>query len=654
MKVLKPRPQRPVPRRSSFSYWRAAVLIGVHLLMVGHVLHWWITGRSVGRFVLSDSMRTLELGEINPGAILFALSILFTALFGRFMCGWICHIGALQDVSAWLLRKFGIRPHLFRSRLLAWVPLGLAAYMFLWPTFKRLLLGPALKTVWPDAAASFTAAPFPGFSLDLTTEHLWDGLPSLWVGIPFLLVAGFLIVFFLGARGLCRYACPYGGFLLPAEQLSVGRVVVDPSKCDQCGLCTAACTTGVRVHDEVREYGSVVDRNCIKSFDCVGACPQKALSFALTSPAIISFNHSKNSNLSRYDLTWTQEFVCLAVFLGSFLTLRGLYQQLPLLMSAPLAIVVAYLSFKTMRLLQTPNVTFASAQLRLGGRLTRSGRLFIAAVASISLFLLHSAAIRGLIWRAEQFDNLVNVSFEDALSQTSVTELDRENAARSLKLYRLADSCWQKERAGFGLAITPEVLVRISWLELVSGRPQIAINELERLNASGRAHDSIIAELAILLHRQGMVARSQQTLQDALLKNPTFSQSRDLFAALLMQESRPADAEQLYRSRLADRPTDVLARTGLARLLFTTGRQSEAIAQFIEATHSAPGEAVAARDYVLALSTMGRIDEAIAELHRCAKARPQARLSLFSLGAQILRASGREIEAQALDAAHTP
>lgn len=615
--------------------------------MVGHVLHWWITGRSVGRFVLSDSMRTLELGEINPGAILFLLSILFTALFGRFMCGWICHIGALQDFSTWLLRKFGIRPHLFRSRLLAWVPLGLAAYMFLWPTFKRLILGPALKTVWPDAAASLATAPFPGFSLDLTTDHLWDGLPSLWVGIPFLLVAGFLIVFFLGARGLCRYACPYGGFLLPAEQLAVGRVTVDPSKCDQCGLCTAACTTGVRVHDETREHGAVIDRNCIKSFDCVGACPQKALSFSLGAPAI-SAHHSTGSTFSRYDLTWTQELVCLAVFLGSFLTLRGLYQQLPLLMSAPLAVVVAYLSFKTMRLVQTPNVTFAHAQLRRGS-LTGAGRVFVAAVAAIALFLLHSATIRVLIWRAEQIDNFVNVSFDDALSQSRVTELDRENAARSLKLYRLADSCWNKEQPGLGLAITPEVLVRISWLELVSGRSQVAIKELERLNASGRANDGTVAELAILLHRQGMAARSQQILQETLLENPTFSQSRDLLAALLMQESRPAEAEHVYRSRLADRPTDVLARTGLARLLFTTGRQSEAIDQCIEATHISPSEPVAARDYALALSAMGRIDDAINELRRCAKVRPQSRQSLLSLGAQILRASGRPSEAQALE-----
>jgi len=50
--------------------------------------------------------------------------------------------------------------------------------------------------------------PFPGIALNLTTRHIWEGLPSVWIAIPFLLLCGFGTVYFLGARGLCRYGCP--------------------------------------------------------------------------------------------------------------------------------------------------------------------------------------------------------------------------------------------------------------------------------------------------------------------------------------------------------------------------------------------------------------------------------------------------------------
>lgn len=96
--VLTRRTQVKAPR---VAHIRAVALIAVQLLMVVHVLCWAMTGKSIGRFVLSDSMKTFELGEINPGCLLFAGSLVLTALFGRLMCGWICHMGALQDFASW-------------------------------------------------------------------------------------------------------------------------------------------------------------------------------------------------------------------------------------------------------------------------------------------------------------------------------------------------------------------------------------------------------------------------------------------------------------------------------------------------------------------------------------------------------------------------
>ncbi|MDG1454569.1 MAG: 4Fe-4S binding protein, partial [Planctomycetota bacterium] len=94
-------------------------------------------------------MYTLENGEVNAGFIFFILAILSTAILGRWFCGWACHMVALQDLCAWMMKKIGITPRPFRSRLLGLIPFFLAFYMFLWPTVKRWTF-PWLENVIPS------------------------------------------------------------------------------------------------------------------------------------------------------------------------------------------------------------------------------------------------------------------------------------------------------------------------------------------------------------------------------------------------------------------------------------------------------------------------------------------------------------------------
>src|SRR5205823_3008996 len=89
-------------RKSKTSRWRAAALILLNLLMVAHVIQWWITGRTVSPIEPSETMHTLQRGAVNAGFIFFSLAILATLIFGRFVCGWGCHILALQDFCAFI------------------------------------------------------------------------------------------------------------------------------------------------------------------------------------------------------------------------------------------------------------------------------------------------------------------------------------------------------------------------------------------------------------------------------------------------------------------------------------------------------------------------------------------------------------------------
>ncbi|MCC6662060.1 MAG: 4Fe-4S binding protein [Phycisphaerales bacterium] len=610
-----PRQGRAVRRPSSIAHWRAGVLITVHLLMAGHILHWWLTGRSAGKFVLSDTMRTLETGAVNPGALLFAASLIVTAVFGRFMCGWVCHMGALQDLCAWLLRRVGIRPRLFRSRLLGLVPLGLALYMFVWPSAARLVLG--------------ERAPFPGFSADLVTDDLWRDLPRWEVAVPFLLVCGFATVYFLGARGLCRYGCPYGGFLLPAARLAPARVVVDPALCDQCGICTAACTAGVRVHDQVRLFGSVIDHNCVRSFDCIGACPRRALSFSFAAPV-----RASGGRTSGEALPWREELLCAAVFLPVFFVLRGLYDLIPMLMAATLAGLCAFLAWKASRVLTDANVRLGPVQLRLHSRLRPGGWAFLAAAALAAALLLHSGVVRAFLLIGSRHDDRVAVAYPQALWGEGVPATDREEARRARGWYALGRPWW---RGGIALTATPSSEYRLAWVMLVCGDRAGATGVLRDLAGSVRAGPNAPVELARLMLADGRAPDAVRVLEESVRAQPRWAPPRDMLAMLWAQGGRGDRAEAMYRDVLAARPSDAPARIGLARLLAVRDGAEAAVAELRVAARWWPGSAPVRAELAAALAAAGHGAEAASELRSAAAAIPASRAALLERAAALGR-----------------
>src|SRR5438045_9183890 len=98
--------------------------------MIAHTIQWRFIGKTISPIEPSETMQTLQKGFVNAGFIFFTLAILATLIFGRFVCGWGCHILALQDLCGWLLKKIGLNPNPFRSRLFVYVPFIDVMYMF--------------------------------------------------------------------------------------------------------------------------------------------------------------------------------------------------------------------------------------------------------------------------------------------------------------------------------------------------------------------------------------------------------------------------------------------------------------------------------------------------------------------------------------------
>ncbi|MFA6043435.1 MAG: 4Fe-4S binding protein, partial [Phycisphaerales bacterium] len=239
------------PKKSRNSPRRAIVLSVVYLLMTIHLLQWLYVGMTISPIEPSESMYALELGKVNAGFVFFSIALLATFIFGRFVCGWGCHIVALQDLCSHWMTKLGVRPKPWRTRLLLWCPLLLALYMFVYPAFERYILVPSLKYFkvpradWPFWLTD--PGSFPGFHSAFVVKDFWATFPEWYIAIPFLLICGFATVYFLGSKAFCSFGCPYGGFFGVIDRVSIGRIVVNDS-CEQCGHCTAACTSNVRVH----------------------------------------------------------------------------------------------------------------------------------------------------------------------------------------------------------------------------------------------------------------------------------------------------------------------------------------------------------------------------------------------------------------------
>ena len=385
-------------RPSKMGKRRMWVLIAVHVVVAVHIVWWLSTGSAITPVEPSEAMQTVELGRINAGFLLFVALIASTVIFGRWFCGWAWHVVALQDGSAWLLGKMGLKPRPVRSRLLVLAPWVVAFHMFAWPVVHEWL---SRNVEWPWLWSLIDKRPAPlprlaEWDWHLTTENLWQTFPGPLMGTLTFVVVGFLIVWWMGAKGFCTHGCPYGAFFAVADRFAPVRIKVTDA-CDGCGHCTSVCTSNVRVHEEVAKHKQLVDPGCMKCLDCVSVCPKDALyvGVALPKPFAISQQRIK----PRADFTWPEE-VLLAVtaLVAAQWTFRGawFWEGIPFLMAVGLGAITAVFALLLVRLLVRRDVTFQHTVLKSSGVRTRAGRWTMVGLAAWLLFSAHTFVVQRL------------------------------------------------------------------------------------------------------------------------------------------------------------------------------------------------------------------------------------------------------------------
>jgi polyferredoxin len=650
---------------------RAVVLAIVQLLIIGHIVVWligkdqgWFGGKTLSPVEPSESMEFAKHGVINAGLIFFCLALLSTLILGRWFCGWGCHIVMLQDLCGWMMKKCGIRPKPFRSRLLMLVPLLMALYMFIWPMAYRWGLVPLdawMAGKWGTDSAAVTSLrntfgffgvplgnPPPAWKVrnEIVRTGFWDTFPnSPYIIVPFLLICGFGAVYFLGAKGFCTYGCPYGGFFAPLDKLAVGKIRVTDA-CEGCGHCTAVCTSNVRVHEEVREYGMVVDPGCMKCLDCVSVCPNEALYFGFGHPTVAKGAAKNEAPKRKYDLTWGGEISLAIVFALSLLCFRGDFVPLPLLMSAGTAAVTTWLAWKLWRMLRDPNVTLHRFQLRLRGSIRPAGWLFGVIVMAVLTFTAHSGAMNVLLWQAQRHDNQVTVPPGMVFSGNPM-QMPADmavHADQALQMYRFVS---RVNDGGWSVIGMPQehIDTRIVWLLSATldfpGAEAVARRAIERDGFT----DVNIGNLMVVLNGQLRAAEALDFAEPLLRSNPELSGALDTFVRMANEAGQMDRAAELCKYRIQRNPKDLLAMRWLSMIHLTYGQLDEGIALTRRTIEIDPNNPNAYRILAMALRDAGRVDEAIVELQRAMNLDPDNPM-LHEMMGEFLASAGRHDEAQ--------
>ena len=189
--------------------------------------------------------------------------ILLGVLLGRFICGFLCPFGWLQE----LLHKIPTK----KLKPLRYLKYAILLVMvFLLPAFLVNDVGMGdpyfCKYLCPQGVLE-GAIP-----LSIANSGIRAALGSLFswkLGI--LLTVIVLSVLFY--RPFCKWICPLGAFYALLNKVSLFQMKVDKNKCISCGKCARVCKMDVDVTKSPNHT------ECIRCGMCVRACPTEAVRF---------------------------------------------------------------------------------------------------------------------------------------------------------------------------------------------------------------------------------------------------------------------------------------------------------------------------------------------------------------------------------------
>lgn len=229
--------------------------------------------------------------------------LLYSVLFGRMICGWVCPFGLIQELVYKLptpkLKKSPV------TRLLSYLKYAiLVFFVFVIPimyAFRDTPLPAFCKYICPAGTLEGGI----GLLSNKVNASYFSMLGPLFTW-KFLLMVSILVGSVFAFRCFCRFICPLGGLYGLFNKFSFFGVKVDHSKCTSCGLCVSHCKLDIH---------HVGDQECISCGECIGVCPTKAISFKGGKVSLHPNEGAEDTLAKRRKITRTVTAVVMAVIL---------------------------------------------------------------------------------------------------------------------------------------------------------------------------------------------------------------------------------------------------------------------------------------------------------------------------------------------------
>ncbi|MBI2271170.1 MAG: 4Fe-4S binding protein [Bacteroidetes bacterium] len=604
-----------------YSLRRSIVLGSVYLLIGLHIAHWKISGCSLAPLELNEVSYTLHLGMITAGFIFMSAAVISTLIVGRFFCSWGCHLLALQDLSSWLLSKAGIRPKPVRSRMLLWIPILAMFNLFIFPLAKRLWEGNGL----PDFHVVSDVHQWSSF----ISNNLWRNLPGPGITVLTFVVCGFLMIYFLGSRSFCNYACPYGAIFSVVDRLAPGRIALT-GDCTQCGLCTARCQSDIRVHEEINRFGMVVNPACLKDLDCVSVCNEQAIHFSFTSPPLFG----KDTQVKKYySYSRFEDFVIGIIFLLSLFILRGLYETIPFLLAIAISILFASYFLFAYRLIKEKGIClFNNNTLKKMGRYTSVGKFSLIIGLFILSFMLHSIFIRWHYYSGTRAYLLVKKYAEVSAG-----------GYMSPHLFKTADLALVhfKKIDRWGLLTPASINRQLASLYLMQRDYPLAVQHLQKTLLQSPADNEARLRLGNAYHLWGKSAEASDVFRNLISGFGQLFSKRDtaIFAGansqlgdILVSQKKYRSAFLCYSAALSMDSCNAVLWLSYGSALVKNGQLSRAKDCLIKSLEIDPGCAPAHFNLGTVYALMSQTEDAVLHYRLSAQLNPKRAETFCNLG----------------------
>ena len=193
--------------------------------------------------------------------------LLYSILFGRMICGWLCPFGLVQELV------FKIKtPKVKKSpvtRILSYFKyVVLVFFVFIVPilyAFRDTPLPAFCKYICPAGTLEGGI----GLLSNAVNESYFSMLGPLFTwkfALMVSIIVGSVFIF----RLFCRFICPLGALYGLFNKFSFFGIKLDNSQCINCGQCQTHCK--VDIHH-------VGDQECISCGECIDVCPTNAISW---------------------------------------------------------------------------------------------------------------------------------------------------------------------------------------------------------------------------------------------------------------------------------------------------------------------------------------------------------------------------------------